>query len=160
MLLWVRVLMNLLVRCCWIAGAAWCIDTHKEHSWYLGRYYWCPNNWRLKLFEKVVFCEAFLSSRRNYRGTSMFKTVSKPLAHLNFLSCVNCYVIGSITNQRRCFAKKLEAQEGLKKKFDQEVVSAKNSEKLYAQLFPKMMFNRILCITAIRRRVTRIFSSS
>ena len=89
----------------------------------------------------------------------MFKTVSKPLAHLNFLSGVNCYDIGSITNQRRCFAKKLEAQEGLKKKFDQEVVSAKNSEKLYAQLFPKMMFNRILCITAIRRRVTRISES-
>ena len=50
----------------------------------------------LKLFEKVVFCEAFLSSRRNYRGTSMFKTVSKPLAHLNFLSGVNCYDIGSM----------------------------------------------------------------
>ena len=49
----------------------------------------------LKLFEKVVFCEAFLSSRRKYRGTSMFKTVSKPLAHLNFLSGVNCYDIGS-----------------------------------------------------------------
>jgi hypothetical protein len=26
----------------------------------------------------------------------MFKTVSKPLAHLNFLSGVNCYDIGSI----------------------------------------------------------------
>ena len=25
----------------------------------------------------------------------MFKTVSKPLAHLNFLSGVNCYDIGS-----------------------------------------------------------------
>ena len=50
----------------------------------------------LKLFEKVVFCEAFLSSRRKYSGTSMFKTVSKPLAHLNFLSGVNCYDIGSI----------------------------------------------------------------
>ena len=49
----------------------------------------------LKLFEKVVFCEAFLSSRRKYRGTSMFKTVSKPLAHLNFLCGVNCYDIGS-----------------------------------------------------------------
>ena len=49
----------------------------------------------LKLFEKVVFCEAFLCSRRKYRGTSMFKTVSKPLAHLNFLSGVNCYDIGS-----------------------------------------------------------------
>ena len=49
----------------------------------------------LKLFEKVVFCEAFLSSRRKYRGTSIFKTVNKPLAHLNFLSGVNCYDIGS-----------------------------------------------------------------
>ena len=50
----------------------------------------------LKLFEKVVFCEAFLSSRRKYRGTSMFETVvSKPLAHLNFLSGVNCYDISS-----------------------------------------------------------------
>ena len=54
----------------------------------------------LKLFEKVVFCEAFLSSRRKYRGTSMFKTVSKPLAHLNFLSGVNCYDIGSTTVSR------------------------------------------------------------
>jgi hypothetical protein len=52
----------------------------------------------LKLFAKVVFCEAFLSSRRKYRGTGMFKTVSKPLAHLNFLSGVNCYDIGSIQN--------------------------------------------------------------
>ena len=50
----------------------------------------------LKLFEKVVFCEVFLSSRRKYSGTSMFKTVSKPLAHLNFLSGVNCYDIGSM----------------------------------------------------------------
>ena len=32
----------------------------------------------LNLFEKVVFCEVFLSSRRKYRGTGMFKTVSKP----------------------------------------------------------------------------------
>ena len=55
----------------------------------------------LKLFEKVVFCEAFLSSRRKYRGTSMFKTVSKPLAHLNFLSGVNCYDIGSIRLDNR-----------------------------------------------------------
>ena len=46
----------------------------------------------LNLFEKVVFCEVFLSSRRKYRGTGMFKTVSKPLAHLNFLSG---YDIGS-----------------------------------------------------------------
>ena len=50
----------------------------------------------LKLFEKVVFCEACLSSRRKYKGISMFKTVSKPLAHLNFLSGVNCEDIGSI----------------------------------------------------------------
>jgi hypothetical protein len=28
----------------------------------------------------------------------MFMTVSKPLAHLNFLSGVNCYDIGSTTN--------------------------------------------------------------
>jgi hypothetical protein len=49
----------------------------------------------LKLFAKVVFCEAFLSSRRKYRGTGMFMTVSKPLAHLNFLSGVNCYDISS-----------------------------------------------------------------
>ena len=45
----------------------------------------------LKLFEKVVFCVVFLSSRRKYSGTSILKTVSKPLAHLNFLSGVNCY---------------------------------------------------------------------
>ena len=68
-------------------------------------------------------------------------------------------VVLRINDDNIFFAKKLEAQEGLKKKFDQEVVSAKNSEKLYAQLFPKMMFNRILCITAIRRRVTRISES-
>ena len=49
----------------------------------------------VKLVAKVVFCEAFQSSRRKYRGTSIFKTVSKPLAHLNFLSGVNCYDIGS-----------------------------------------------------------------
>jgi hypothetical protein len=49
----------------------------------------------LKLVAKVVFCEAFQSSRRKYRGTGMYKTVSKPLAHLNFLSGVNCYDIGS-----------------------------------------------------------------
>jgi hypothetical protein len=52
----------------------------------------------LKLVAKVVFCEVFQSSRRKYRGTGMFKTVSKPLAHLNFLSGVNCYDIGSTTN--------------------------------------------------------------
>jgi hypothetical protein len=58
----------------------------------------------LKLFAKVVFCEVFLSSRRKYRGTGMFKTVSKPFAHLNFLSGVNCYDIGSIGNMREsCF---------------------------------------------------------
>jgi hypothetical protein len=50
----------------------------------------------VKLVAKVVFCEAFQSSRRKYRGTGIFKTVSKPLAHLNFLSGVNCYDIGSI----------------------------------------------------------------
>jgi hypothetical protein len=44
--------------------------------------------------DALVFCEAFQSSRRKYRGTSIFKTVSKPLAHLNFLSGVNCYDIG------------------------------------------------------------------
>ena len=49
----------------------------------------------LKLVAKVVFCEAFQSSRRKYRGTGMYKTVSKPLAHLNFLIGVNCYDIGS-----------------------------------------------------------------
>ena len=49
----------------------------------------------LKLVAKVVFCEVFQSSRRKYRGTGMIKTVSKPLAHLNFLSGVNCYDIGS-----------------------------------------------------------------
>jgi hypothetical protein len=54
----------------------------------------------LKLFAKVVFCEAFLSSRRKYRGTGMFKTVSKPLAQLNFLSGVSCYDIGSTTNSK------------------------------------------------------------
>ena len=31
----------------------------------------------------------------------MFKTVSKPLAHLNFLSGVNCYDIGSNKNETR-----------------------------------------------------------
>jgi hypothetical protein len=49
-----------------------------------------------KFVAKVVFCEAFQSSRRKYRGTGMYKTVSKPLAHLNFLCGVNCYDIGSI----------------------------------------------------------------
>ena len=53
----------------------------------------------LKLVAKVVFCEAFQSSRRKYRGTGMYKTVSKPLAHLNFLSGVNCYDISSISNK-------------------------------------------------------------
>jgi hypothetical protein len=62
---------------------------------FLSVYYRCHNNDALKLVAKVVFCEAFQSSRRNYRGTSIFKTVSKPLAHLNFLSGVNCYDIGS-----------------------------------------------------------------
>ena len=51
----------------------------------------------VKLVAKVVFCEAFQSSRRKYRGTGMYKTVSKPLAHLKyFLSGVNCYDIGSM----------------------------------------------------------------
>ena len=54
----------------------------------------------LKLVAKVVFCEAFQSSRRKYRGTGMYKTVSKPLAHLNFLSGVNCYDIGSRCEER------------------------------------------------------------
>jgi hypothetical protein len=56
----------------------------------------------LKLVAKVVFCEAFRSSRRKYIGTSIFKTVSKPLAHLIFLSGVNCYDIGSITTDCGC----------------------------------------------------------
>jgi hypothetical protein len=55
----------------------------------------------LKLVAKVVFCEAFQSSRRKYRGTCMNKTVSKPLAHLIFLSGVNCYDIGSIVHSHR-----------------------------------------------------------
>jgi hypothetical protein len=38
---------------------------------------------------KVVFCEAFQSTRRKYRGTGMFKTVSIPLAHLIFFSGVS-----------------------------------------------------------------------
>ena len=49
----------------------------------------------LKLFEKVVFCEAFLSSRRKYSGTVCSRLLANPLAHLNFLSGVNCYDIGS-----------------------------------------------------------------
>jgi hypothetical protein len=57
----------------------------------------------LKLVAKVVFCEVFQSSRRKYRGTGMIKTVSKPLAHLNFLSGVNCYDIGSNANAHIIF---------------------------------------------------------
>jgi hypothetical protein len=56
----------------------------------------------LKLVAKVVFCEVFQSSRRKYRGTGMFKTVSKPLAHLNFLSGDNCYDIVVGTGPRFC----------------------------------------------------------
>jgi hypothetical protein len=49
--------------------------------------YRCHNNWRLK-----TLCEgSFL--RSIYKGTSMFKTVSKPFLWFNG---VNCYDIGSI----------------------------------------------------------------
>jgi hypothetical protein len=58
----------------------------------------------LNSLRRLFFCEAFLSSRRKYRGTSMFMTVSKPLAHLIFLSGVNCYDIGSNRNKKKRLA--------------------------------------------------------